>query len=211
MAKSIFLRGKISGYIRFETSGGSLRYRMSGLPRDAHVYIVDAKERPIPADTAGTNEIRGVIITDDEGKIIAEGRAAYTGGTNTHAKLGLPQTKVKNERNNAPHSAALDEIIERMERVFSAPEAERKDEAAHKQAGFNPFSEMYPDAVWKKVGNGSNYRLTGRASVAGQVLFITAIPAGAYSDAAFAREGFSKVARADDGTVYRMKVERRRN
>ncbi|MBQ9949555.1 MAG: hypothetical protein IJO93_02415 [Clostridia bacterium] len=214
MEMTVVLHGKYSGLINISCDKSGVRYSSRGIPRDSSVYLVsgDMAYRP---DEKMRGNIDGVLVADESGRIIMEGRVRFAKGSNEKAKAHLCYTSkipVKEV-----HSAALDDILKRAEDVFSSTPCETDkshtdDNVKAKPKGKNPFSSTYPDSVWQKVQhkNDRAYHLSGTARISGETLHITAVPIKFYSEAYFMANGFAKIVRSDDGVIYRMRVERRK-
>ena len=202
----IILHGKRQGFIRIERSRGELFIRTKNIPEGSVIYAVNEKNMPILLDKSYKGQILGIIVTDDKGNILCEGRAGHTRGTNELARLRLPHIK------QMQHSAVLDEILKRKELVFSKPEKSEKTENAAgqkpQQGRNNPFSSMYPNSTWKRQPYGRTYMMKGTAETAGVRLEITALPAHVFTEREYRKRGFDKVVTADDGREYRVKVRR---
>ena len=108
----IVLHGKRQGFIRIERSRGELFIRTKNIPEGVVIYAVNEKNMPVLLDKYYAGQILGIIVTDDKGNVLCEGRAGHIGGTNELALLRLPHIK------QMQHSAVLDEILRRREKVF---------------------------------------------------------------------------------------------
>jgi len=208
MSALIVLHGRYRGYIQYERKDGRLTADMHGIPSDSVIYAVNEKSIPIPWDGSYSGRIYGIIVTDKNGNVIMEGRAAHTPGSNRNARFYLPQKAKRAASAEDDRSDALKEILKKRDELFSEQQESIPPRPEKPSQSFNPFYNLYPDSEWSKVMHRHDraYHLRGKANIAGQTLDITAVPMHFYTERAFLADGFTKVAQADNGDMYRMRV-----
>lgn len=225
METVISLHGKRSGFIKIQhTLNGGLLFKSRGIPEGCKIYAVSGSV-PYPINEPIPGKICGIIVTNNSGAIIMEGRERMCLGTNEAAKKVL-FSKMNAQKSTAiqpvSRSAALADILERAKTVFAentqyitadAQSGDSQDEDKKQKSTetkrFNPFSASYPDSSWKRINHrcGRGYHLEGTAYISGEKLQITAIPTYLFSEDWFNKNGYTKITSSASGINYRMRIK----
>ncbi len=210
----IGLHGKRNGFIRLYTDTLGLHYISRGIGETNRIYAVCAGN-PYPIDKADLNRIEGIIVTDKSGAVVMEGRRRGVRGSNAAAKsIILRQAERSFHEQDGSKSQALSEILEKAKELFSENTAEEKplpqlNSDKPVSSAYNPFFKTYPRSEWKRYRHrGGGFHLDGVIRIENEVLRAVAVPTWMYSEDFFTKRGYTRLVNADDGSTFRLKLQR---
>lgn len=178
------------------------------------------------------SKIVGIIVFQN-GRVIMEG--ALRGNNNslmpfkrqieyeksTHVRISIPApqqtqavyqpSQIRKNPNRQP-SEALKEILEQAKEIFGEqtpikPNTTYTSTSKPRQRNvYNPFSAIYPNSRWRIMQWRNIKYLEGIVELEGERLHIQAIPSSNVSIDYMQGLGFTKLTKADNGTLYYMKI-----